>query len=288
MNRTVKIVFVACAGAATLVLTGACAGPDIERLRAAPLPPQGDSFNRTLAQEYLKFATFEADRMDDWLDARHFARKGLKAAAGSATQPERLADWRLLPGDAAKIARARKRLVEVLDGGARKFDGGKAAVTQASFDCWVEQQEEGFQDDHIAACRDRFFAALTELENPRSAKKPDTSAVLRESRYLVFFGHDAMNVDEKASRVIAAVSELAKSAGGRMLVVAGHADRSGTGEYNTALSQNRADAVRAALIRSGLRPQRILVTAHGETRPLVKTGDGVREPRNRRAEIILR
>ena len=53
------------------------------------------------------------------------------------------------------------------------------------------------------------------------------------------------------------------------------------------LSQRRADAVRAALIRAGMRPERVSVIARGESAPMVATGDGVREPRNRRAEIVL-
>ncbi len=286
MNLTAKFL----TAAAVLVATAACAGPDIDRLRATPL--QGDVFDRTLAREYLKFATFEADQMDDWLDARHFARKGLQAAQGRTPAPERLADWRLPKGRIAELAAARKRLVDILDAGARRSHGNRAAIAQAGFDCWVEQQEEGFQTEDIAACRNRFFAALGDLEKKpakafATSGKPDTNAVLRESRYLVFFGHDAATVGDKAARVIAAAAEVAKQANTHTLVVAGHADRSGTERYNSALSQRRADAVRAALIRAGLRPERISVAARGEGMPMVPTRDGVREPRNRRAEIEL-
>ena len=281
MTSTVKFLTVA----AALLATAACAGPDIERLRATPL--QGDPFSRTLAREYLKFATYEADEMDDWLDARHFARKGLRAARGLPTAPERAADWRLPSKKIKQIADARKRLVKALDAGARASASARAAIAQARFDCWVEQQEENFQPDHIAACRDRFFAALSDLERAASAGKPDTNAVLRDSRYLVFFAHDAAAIDDRARLVITAVAAAAKRAGARALMVAGHADRSGAESYNASLSQRRADAVRAALIRAGLRPERVSVTAHGESAPMVPTGDGVREPRNRRAEIVL-
>lgn len=281
MISTVKIL----AGAAALLATTACAGPDIERLRAAPL--QGDPFSRTLAREYLKFATVEADEMDDWFDARHFARKGLRAASGLPTVPEHAADWRLPPAKIKQIADARKRLVEALDAGARVWVSERAAIAQARFDCWIEQQEENFQPDHIAACRDRFFAALSDIERAAGAGKPDTNAVLRESRYLVFFSHDATTVDDKARFVIRAVAAAARQVGAHTLLVAGHADRSGAETYNASLSQRRADAVRAALIRAGMRPERVSVTAHGESTPLVATGDGVREPKNRRAEIVL-
>ena len=70
--------------------------------------------------------------------------------------------------------------------------------------------------------------------------------------------------------------------------VAGHADRSGTPAYNQRLSQRRADAVAAELVARGVSRSEISVTAYGESRPLVPTADGVREPQNRRVEIVLR
>jgi outer membrane protein OmpA-like peptidoglycan-associated protein len=70
--------------------------------------------------------------------------------------------------------------------------------------------------------------------------------------------------------------------------VAGHADRSGSPQYNQRLSQRRADAVAAELSRQGIARSNISVQAFGESRPLVATADGVREPQNRRVEIVLR
>jgi OmpA-OmpF porin, OOP family len=70
--------------------------------------------------------------------------------------------------------------------------------------------------------------------------------------------------------------------------VAGHADRSGSPQYNQRLSQRRADVVAAELVRQGVNRSDIGITAYGESRPLVATADGVREPQNRRVEIVLR
>ena len=49
-----------------------------------------------------------------------------------------------------------------------------------------------------------------------------------------------------------------------------------------------ADAGAAELVRQGIAPDEIAVSAYGESRPLVPTADGVREPQNRRVEIVLR
>jgi outer membrane protein OmpA-like peptidoglycan-associated protein len=53
------------------------------------------------------------------------------------------------------------------------------------------------------------------------------------------------------------------------------------------LSKRRADAVKAALVKEGIAAGNISVFAKGETEPLVPTPDGVREPQNRRAQIVI-
>jgi OOP family OmpA-OmpF porin len=71
------------------------------------------------------------------------------------------------------------------------------------------------------------------------------------------------------------------------IVVTGHTDLSGSVAYNQRLSERRAEAVRQALVREGLTAGAISTIGRGKTQPLVPTADGVREPQNRRAEIVL-
>ena len=71
-------------------------------------------------------------------------------------------------------------------------------------------------------------------------------------------------------------------------MIAGHADRSGPEAYNQALSERRADNVAQALGQRGIPDQqRCAVEAYGESQPRVPTADGVREPQNRRVEIVF-
>ena len=67
----------------------------------------------------------------------------------------------------------------------------------------------------------------------------------------------------------------------------GHADRAGPDPYNRSLSLRRAEIVGQELIELGIDPGRITITAYGESRPRVTTPDGMREPRNRRVEILI-
>ncbi|MFC3125612.1 OmpA family protein [Pseudoroseomonas globiformis] len=106
--------------------------------------------------------------------------------------------------------------------------------------------------------------------------------------YLVFFDFDRADLTDRARQIIAEAAQNSGRVQATRIEVAGHADRSGTPQYNQRLSQRRADAVAAELTRLGVARSAITVQAFGESRPLVPTADGVREPQNRRVEIVLR
>lgn len=115
------------------------------------------------------------------------------------------------------------------------------------------------------------------------------SAVRESSRsYLVFFDWDRSDLTERARAIITEAAQATTRIAVTRIEVSGHADRSGTPQYNQGLSQRRAMAVAAELVRLGVPQAAITTQAFGESRPLVATADGVREPQNRRVEIVLR
>ncbi|MDB5359162.1 MAG: hypothetical protein JWO51_459, partial [Rhodospirillales bacterium] len=69
--------------------------------------------------------------------------------------------------------------------------------------------------------------------------------------------------------------------------VTGHTDTVGSAKYNQALSERRAAAVKQQLITDGVPSAEIATSGVGKSGLLVPTADGVREPQNRRAEIVL-
>jgi outer membrane protein OmpA-like peptidoglycan-associated protein len=103
----------------------------------------------------------------------------------------------------------------------------------------------------------------------------------------VFFDWDKSDITPEAARILQQAADNARRGGNSRIVVTGHADRSGAATYNQRLSERRAEAVRAQLIRNGMTTGQISTSGRGETQPLVPTADGVREPQNRRAEIVL-
>ena len=70
-----------------------------------------------------------------------------------------------------------------------------------------------------------------------------------------------------------------------MLGSAGHADRSGSAQYNIGLSERRNASTRAYLTARGIPDGNITSQGFGESQPRVPTADGVRELQNRRVEI---
>ena len=106
--------------------------------------------------------------------------------------------------------------------------------------------------------------------------------------YLVFFDWDRADLTDRARQIIADAAQATTRVQVTRIELAGHTDRSGTPAYNQGLSQRRAQNVAAELVRLGVPRETISVQGFGENRPLVATADGVREPQNRRVEILLR
>ena len=132
----------------------------------------------------------------------------------------------------------------------------------------------------------RYAFTRRPLPPPRWCPGPAAPTLART--YLVFFDWDKADLTERAKQIITEAAGAARKPQTTRIEVAGHADRSGTPAYNQKLSQRRADAVAAELVRQGIGRNEIAVSAYGETRPLVPTADGVREPQNRRVEIVLK
>jgi opacity protein-like surface antigen len=121
---------------------------------------------------------------------------------------------------------------------------------------------------------------------PAPAVAPPPTPVAPVS-FIVFFDFDRANLTAQAVTTIKQAAAAAKSGNKTRIGVTGHADRSGSDAYNMALSLRRANAVKDQLVREGIPAANITVVGRGESQPLVPTADGVREPQNRRVEIVL-
>jgi outer membrane protein OmpA-like peptidoglycan-associated protein len=122
---------------------------------------------------------------------------------------------------------------------------------------------------------------------PRPAPQPATPAQAEAAKFLVFFDWDKSALTPEGRRIVASAADEFKKTGSTRIVATGHTDLSGSPQYNQRLSERRADAVKAELIRLGVPATVITTIGKGEEDPLVPTKDGVREAQNRRVEIVI-
>ena len=104
--------------------------------------------------------------------------------------------------------------------------------------------------------------------------------------YLVFFD---FNKSDLTSQATAIVDQAAKNAGPAKITkleVTGHTDTVGSDAYNMRLSRRRAESVAAQLEKDGIPASEIEIIAKGKRDLLVPTADGVKEPQNRRVQIV--
>jgi OOP family OmpA-OmpF porin len=118
-----------------------------------------------------------------------------------------------------------------------------------------------------------------------SAGEPPVEAPSRT--YLVFFDWDRADLTARARQIVAEAASASAHVRTTRIEVNGYTDLSGSSDYNKRLSVRRGESVAAELVRDGVAREEITVTGYGEAAPLVATAKGVREPQNRRVEIIL-
>jgi OOP family OmpA-OmpF porin len=121
---------------------------------------------------------------------------------------------------------------------------------------------------------------------PVAAVRPPAPPVVPQ-KFLVFFDFDRANLRADAQKIVAEAAEYAKKGGKAVISVTGHTDTSGSDTYNLGLSERRAKPVQSELAKLGFTANQIQVSFKGESTPLIATGDGVREPQNRRVEIVM-
>jgi outer membrane protein OmpA-like peptidoglycan-associated protein len=109
-----------------------------------------------------------------------------------------------------------------------------------------------------------------------------------QRHFTLFFRFDSENLTDESQALASEIVRVVKDRRVPDVLIVGHTDTTGPGARNFELGLRRANSVRALLRDAGLDPVSIDVISHGESEPLVPTGDGVFEARNRRVEITVR
>jgi OOP family OmpA-OmpF porin len=295
----------------TLGLSGGLCGLAAAMVVAAPLQA-GLFFDTTSADDrestgtafvtglYSGYIALRDDMGGDYADTEHFNQKALGAARRSNVMPDQAQDRRLSEDDNRMFRQSWKRIYDAWDRGGRFLAPADAAKAQVSYDCWIEAVEAG-NAERADRCKGEFEAAMAAVEKaatlsltpgeraPKPAMAAPAPAVSPEAPkpFIVFFGFASTDITTAGGRVIDEAVAAAERQGIVDFTITGHADRAGPEAVNMILSLQRAEAVRDALVARGVKANGISVAGRGEAEPAVATPDGVREPANRRVEIIL-
>jgi OmpA-OmpF porin, OOP family len=135
-------------------------------------------------------------------------------------------------------------------------------------------------------CSLLVLAACAQPAPPPPPTPPPPPPPPPEHNFTVFFDWDKANITPEGQQIIEAAAATFKSQPPAPVQVIGHTDTSGSAAYNQKLSVRRADAVAGSLTQAGVPQTAMTVTGVGQTDLRVPTPDGVREPQNRRTEII--
>ena len=103
----------------------------------------------------------------------------------------------------------------------------------------------------------------------------------------VLFDYDSAKLDSSAKILLDAQSRFLRANTDLNFIVEGHADERGTREYNLALGEQRATAVRDYLVIQGIDPDRIKVISYGKEKPAVVGSNTMAWSKNRRAVTII-
>ena len=258
--------------------------------------------SKHLFNEYKSKADFEAKKMHDWNSAKLYSEKALRAAKGMKIKPEKIHNWKIPKEKIKELKISYENLMLVYDD-ALSLNPYNLAVAISSLDCWAEQQEENWQTDHIAKCKNDFLKAMYEIhnsielnkkkeviqKNKKSESKKETVSLVtkndnEEILQIIYFDFDKYELSKVSLNLIKKFIEKNKKIINKFLIV-GHTDSKGSKKYNIDLSIDRAKAVKEILVKLGINEKDVKIIGRGEEELLVKTQDEVKHPTNRRAEI---
>lgn len=151
--------------------------------------------------------------------------------------------------------------------------------------------------DSLQRYRDSVAAAQREAEEAAARAAADSAAeaererLAREARETleqrVYFDYDESTIRPEAETLLEEKAAILQASPQVQIRIEGHADERGSTEYNLALGNRRAEAVREFLTDFGISDDRFEVTSFGEGRPLRTGSDEEAWAANRRAEFVI-
>ena len=268
---------------ATGVFETVTSGNKLEKAREVPV--ETDEYGKTLHGGYMELSESEFHK-GDYVDSDRYAERAMAAARNDPAEPEQIAARELRAELLNDLASARRRVVVAKFRGAKGTAPVKLAEAQVSYECWMEEQEEDFQSDDIAACRDNFFVAIATVEDSLKLDVKPEPIEADPIRFDVFFDFDSAELSPLAVTLIREIVASMDIYRKPLITVTGHADKSGEENYNFELAKRRAQAVADQFTALGITLAGVY--SFGEEAPLFKRSETEPEDLNRRVTIVMR
>jgi len=128
------------------------------------------------------------------------------------------------------------------------------------------------------------LAAERAAEAERQRRVAAARATLEE---MVFFDYDMSAIRPDAEQALRQKVDILRASPQVRIRIEGHADERGSTEYNLALGNRRAEAIRQFLTGFGLSADRFEIVSFGEDRPLAQGSDEQAWSRNRRGQFVI-
>lgn len=203
------------------------------------------------------------------------ARESADALAREAGQARTEVDQTRLELDAR--AREIEQARQDADARAREVEQARAEAEQARVQLATAQAQASAAQVQTAALNKE----LTDLKG----KQTDRGVVL--SMGDVFFSTGKTDITLSAQRNVDKLAQLLNKFPTRNVLIEGHTDNTGPEDFNVALSQKRADAVKNLLVAKGVSPDRITTKGYGLKNPVVSNDTPLGREQNRRVEVIV-
>ena len=265
-------------------ILSACGAKNVAELKDTTT--DRSTFSGAIADYYRKFVKFEADEMVDWVDAGYFAGKALRILEDPSTaKPENYGNWNVDERFRGDLEEGGKRLNIAMRVLSLEEGGAQLARAISSYDCWVEQAEEGWQKDHIAECQSAFNDAFIALENQARLKFTDKG----KAKASIVLHHD-LDAASPRQEDLAGLQSFTERSWGDLKMhihIEGHTDLSGSEPHNDKLSIERAIAAVNAIATPWHEEYTLSIAGLGENQPTHPTPNGVQDIRNRRTVVEI-
>lgn len=133
--------------------------------------------------------------------------------------------------------------------------------------------------------------ARVTVSEPMAAESPitdDDEQFVGASVRPIYFDYDRYALRADQEQTVGSNAQFLRSKANVQFVIEGHADERGSTEYNLALGESRANAVRERLVQAGISPARITIVSYGKEKPFCEESEERCWQENRRAHFVIR